>query len=86
MTDWKTEVCGDTMPQELDLVSPDTYIQRKDIHLVPADFERGTEEHYECLRRFITVAEYNNLKAIEDFRTDEAIDAYTLSLIEGGIL
>ena len=42
--------------------------------------------HYECMSRFITVDEYNNLAAQREIKTEEAIDAYTMQLIEGGVL
>lgn len=91
MTTWKLEVCGQDMPQELELVSPDTYIQRDLIQLVTPeeDGERGegaVGAHYECYSRFITVAEYNQLNAIEQIETNQAIDEYTMALIEEGIL
>lgn len=91
MTDWKTEVCGADMPQELELVSPDTYIERKNIHFVVPEEDPVLEEnqmspHYECTSRFISVTDYNNLKSIQNLKTDEAIDAYTMQLIEEGVL
>lgn len=90
MTGWKKEVCGNTMPQELQKVSADTYIQRKDIVLVEGTEETGMPEHYECLSRFVTVDEYNMLLAVAEtvqFKQEqEIIDDYTMSLIEEGAL
>ena len=65
MTGWELECCGAERPQELQMVSPDTYIERKNIHW--AD-------------------EYNNLSAQREIKVEEAIDAYTMQLIEGGVL
>ena len=91
MTDWKTEVCGVDMPQELELVSPDTYIQRKNIHFVvpeedPVLGESQMSAHYECTSRFISITDYNNLKSIESMKSEEAVDAYTMELIREGVL
>lgn len=91
MTDWKTEVCGVDMPQELELVSPDTYIERRNIHFVVPEEDPILEEnqasaHYECMSRFISIADYNYLKSIEGMKAEEAVDAYTMELIREGVL
>ena len=89
MTNWTKEVCGNELPEELQLVSPDTYIQRNNIRYVAGTFtmdEQGMGDHYECFSRFITVDEYNNLSEIKNMKAEEAIDAYTLQLIEEGLL
>ena len=38
----------------------------------------------EC--RIISIDEYNLLESIKEIKTDEAIDGYTLQLIEEGLL
>ena len=90
MTGWELECCGAERPQELQMVSPDTYIERKNIHLaeeVEDDNSMGTiGAHHECISRFITIDEYNNLSAQREIKVEEAIDAYTMQLIEGGVL
>lgn len=90
MTNWTKEVCGNELPEELQLVSPDTYIQRKNIRYVAGisavDEMQGMDDHYECFSRFITVDEYNNLAEIKNMKAEEAIDAYTLQLMEEGLL
>lgn len=89
MKDWKTEHCAE-QPNELQEIGKDIYMQRRNIREVhhEADTEAGTEEYtdYECECREINASEYNMLKAIEEIDTQGAIDAYTLQLIEQGLL
>lgn len=89
MTEWTKERCSE-QPAELQIIAPGLYIQRKDITKVEheADEIAGTEAYtdYECMSREISVSEYEMLKSIEDIDTAEAIDAYTLALIEEGLL
>lgn len=65
-------------------------MQRRNIKKVEheADEEAGTESYAEwvCESREITVSEYEMLKSIEEIDTTQAIDAYTLQLIEEGLL
>ena len=87
MKEWTMERC-EKKPQELQLVSPDTYIQRKDIkkveHEAAEDMPAYTE--YQCMSREISVSEYQMLQSIEQISNEKAIDAYTLQLIEEGVL
>lgn len=74
----------------MQLIATDTYIQRRNIEKVEhqADEVAGTESYTEwvCESREISVSEYEMLKSIEEIDTAEAIDAYTLTLIEEGLL
>jgi len=91
MKQWTEERCA-SRPAELQLVGPDTYIQRRNIQ--PEEHE-ATEQAaaytvFVCESREIGVSEYEMLKSIEEIRTDEAvtaaIDEYTMQLMEGGLL
>ena len=86
----RTEERCSEKPQELQLIASDTYIERKNIKEVkhPADETAGTEAYTEwvCESREIGVSEYEMLKSIEAIDTTKAIDAYTLQLIEEGLL
>lgn len=75
-------------PQELQLVSPDTYIQRKDIKKVDHEATEDMPAYidYECMSREITVSEYQMLESITQISNEKAIDEYTLQLIEEGVL
>ena len=87
MTNWEKEICSQ-QPLEIEQVSDDTLIQRKNITTVehPEDGEKPSYTDYECESRFITTSEYNMLKSIEEINTEKAIDEYTMSLIESGVL
>lgn len=89
MTEWKEEHCSQ-QPDELQIIAPGLYIQRKDIAKVSheADETAGTEAYteYVCQSREITVSEYEMLQSIEEIDTNAAIDAYTEQLIEEGVL
>lgn len=41
---------------------------------------------YVCESREVTVSEYEMLKSIEDIDSQKAIDAYTLQLMEEGVI
>lgn len=87
MKEWTKERCSE-QPEELQLVSPDTYIERRNI--VAVDHEE-TEEmaaytDYECESREISVAEYQMLKSIEAIDNQKAVDDFTMQLIEEGLL
>ena len=91
MKQWTEERCA-SRPAELQLVGPDTYIQRRNIQ---QEKHEATEQaaaytDFVCESREIGVSEYEMLKSIEEIKTDEAvtaaIDEYTLQLMEGGIL
>lgn len=87
MQAWKKEVSA-SKPAELELVAPETYIQRKDITEVQHEKteDRDTYTDYECMSREISVSDYNILQAIEQISTDKALEAYTLQLMEEGVL
>ena len=87
MQDWKKEVSAH-QPSQLEIVAPDTYIQRKDIMTVEheATDERDAYTDYECMSREISFSEYNMLKSIEQISTDKAIEEYTLKLMEEGAI
>ncbi len=89
MKQWTQERCAEK-PKELQFIASDTYIQRRNIKKVTheANEVAGTDAYTEwvCESREITVSEYEMLKSIEEIDTTEAIDAYTLALIEEGML
>ena len=91
MKQWAEERCAN-QPAELQLVGPNTYIQRRNIR---QEEHEATEQaaaytDFVCESREISVGEYEMLKSIEEIRTDEAvsaaIDEYTMQLMEGGRL
>ena len=76
----------------MQLVAPDTFIQRRNIQ---QEEHEATEQaaaytDFVCESREISVGEYEMLKSIEEIRTEEAvsaaIDEYTMQLMEGGLL
>lgn len=87
MTKWTEDICSEK-PEKLTIASPTSYIERRNIHEieVPAegDMPGFTQWVSEC--RIISIDEYNLLESIKEIKTDEAIDGYTLQLIEEGLL
>lgn len=87
MKAWKEERCAE-QPSELQLISPETYIQRRNIeeehHEATEDMEAYTD--YICESRIITVSEYEFLRSIEEIDSSAAIDKYTEELLEEGVL
>lgn len=77
MTNWTEEQCAD-MPNELDVIGTDLYIQRRNIE--------KSHEGYTCESRQITFDEYNLFEEIKNINTDKAIEDFTMELIEEGIL
>lgn len=77
MTDWFTEH-STQKPEALQVIAPTTFMERKDIH------QDG--DLWESTSRKISFDEYYLLQSIKEIRTDEAIDDYTMQLIEEGIL
>lgn len=91
MTEWKTEICGKEKPEELESVSHETYIQRRNIVFIEKTEDENTdgmqiEPHYECESRFINKSEYEMLKSITAINEQKAIDEYTMQLIESGVI
>lgn len=89
MTKWAEERCS-AQPEELQLIADGLYMERRNIEEVTheADEAAGTEEWTEwvCESREISVSEYEMLKSIEQIDTTQAIDDYTIQLIEEGVL
>lgn len=89
MTKWAEERCS-VHPEELQLIADGLYMERRNIEEVTheADEAAGTEEWTEwvCESREISVSEYEILKSIEQIDTTQAIDDYTMLLIEEGVL
>lgn len=77
MTNWTEERCANA-PAELEIIGTNLYVQRRNID--------ETEEGYICESREVTFDEYNFFEEIKAINTDEAIEAYTMELIEEGIL
>ena len=87
MTDWR--VTQSTEPfKELSIASPTTYIQAKDMHEIqlPSSVDGETFTAYEAMTRFLTKDEYHMLQSIEAIDSSKAVDAFTMELIEEGIL
>ena len=87
MKQWTQERSA-SRPAELQLVAPDTFIQRRNIQ---QEEHEATEQaaaytDFVCESREISVGEYEMLKSIEEISTEKAIDEYTLQLMEGGLL
>ena len=88
----RTQERSASRPAELQLVAPDTFIQRRNIQ--PEEHEATDQAaaytDFVCESREISVGEYEMLKSIEAIKTDEAvtaaIDEYTMQLMEGGLL
>ena len=89
MKQWSKEHCAQR-PEELQPIAPGLYMQRRDIQEVrhEADEVAGTDAYteYVCESREITESEYAMLESIEQINTEKAIDAYTMQLIEEGVL
>lgn len=87
MQAWKKEISA-SEPLPLEIVAPDTYIQRKDIVAVEHEKteERDAYTDYECMSREISVSDYHMLESIEQISTDKAIEEYTLQLMQEGAI
>lgn len=87
MTEWTREHCSQ-QPDDLQIIAPGLYIQRRDIEQVThegTDDEPGYTE-WVCMSREITVSEYQMLQSITEIDTNKAIDNYTMQLIQEGVL
>ena len=69
MTKWVTEVLDHNPPALESDGTPDGLIQRKDIKVIPATEEMS--EQYECQMRYMTISEYEFLKAIQNIMNGE---------------
>lgn len=87
MKEWKEEHLS-YKPDELQQVSPETYIERRNIEEVTHEATEDEDGYTEwvCESRIIPINEYRMLKAIEEIDTQAAIDAYTEQLIEEGVI
>lgn len=89
MKQWSEERCAQR-PEELQVIAPGLYMQRRNIQEVSheADETPGKDAYaeYVCESREITESEYAMLESIEQINTEKAIDAYTMQLIEEGVL
>jgi hypothetical protein len=87
MKEWKEERCAER-PDELQVIAPGVYMQRRNIEKVEHDALEGMPSYidYRCECREITVSEYETLKSIEEINTSRAIDEYTKQLIEEGVI
>lgn len=87
MKQWTEERCAER-PEELQIIAPSLYIQRRNIKEVEheATEEMNAYTDYVCESREVTVSEYEMLKSIEDIDSQKAIDAYTLQLMEEGVI
>lgn len=89
MKQWSEERCAQR-PEELQVIAPGLYMQRRNIQEVSheADETSGKDAYteYVCESREITESEYAMLESIEQINTEKAIDAYTMQLIEEGVL
>ena len=87
MKAWVTEICSNR-PDELQVIGPETYIQRRNITAVEHPEQDGIPAYtdYTCESREITVSEYQMLASITEIDNAKAIDDYTMQLIEQGVL
>lgn len=87
MKQWKEEHCM-AQPEELEVIAPDVYMQRRNIEAVEheATDETAAYTDYVCESREISESEYEMLKSIEDIDTDKAIEEYTLQLMQEGAI
>ncbi len=89
MKDWTQERCSER-PDGLQAIAPGLFMQRRNIQRVDhaADETAGREAftEYVCESREITEGEYAMLKSIEEIDGAKAVDAYTLRLMEEGVL
>lgn len=87
MKQWKEERCS-TQPKELEVIADGVLMQRRSIEAVEHEDTEDMAAYtdYVCESREITVSEYEMLKSIEGINTDKAIDAYTLQLMEEGVI
>lgn len=87
MNVWKEEHCS-TRPDEVQTIGDGLLIQRRNIRAVnhEADDIMPAYDEWVCECREISVSDYQMLKSIEEIDTDAAIDAYTMQLIEEGLL
>ena len=87
MKPWVPEVCS-SQPEELQIIGPETYIQRRNITAVEHPEQDGTPAYtdYKCESREITFSEFFNDTSTTEIYTSKAIDDYTMQLIEQGVL
>ncbi len=87
MKQWTEEHCPHR-PDELQLIAPDLYMQRRNIREVEhkGDQWRGAYTEFVCESREITISEYEMLQGIKEISTEKAIDEYTMQLVEQGVL
>ena len=85
--DWKIEHCA-MKPEPLELIARDIYMERRNIHEVEHEGIYGQDGYtdWECESREIGVSDYNMLKELASIKSEDVIDAYTMQLIEEGIL
>lgn len=77
MQGWKTENCS-SLPETLEMVNANTYIQRRNINRIERDSMDGSEEKevgYTCEYRFLSEEEYYNL-----IQQEENTEKVTLGL------
>lgn len=84
---WKKEICA-TQPVELQVIAPNLYMERKNIHKVEHEANEGQDAYisWESDSREISMSDYNLLNSLKETKIDDAIDAYTMQLIEEGVL
>lgn len=89
MTEWKPEE-NTRKPEELQVIGDALLMQRRNIEQKERSMDYGegeeTQQYYSCECRELTVSEYMMLQSIEEIDASKAIDAYTMQLIEEGVL
>ena len=69
------------------MIAPGLYMQRRNIEKVEHEANNmPAYADYKCESRKITESEYQMLKSVEEIDASKAIDAYTMQLIEEGVL
>ena len=87
MKSWVTEICS-SKPEELQVIGPETYIERRNITAVEHPEQDGIPAYtdYQCESRESSFSEYQMLASITEIDNSKAIDEYTMQLIEQGVL
>lgn len=88
---WKKEVCA-TQPDEIQIIASNVYMERRNIveKQSEATEQQTSYTYWECESREIGISDYNLIKALGEVKVedaiDDAIDSYTIQLIEEGVL
>ncbi len=87
MNGWKEEHCSE-QPNEVQVIGGGMVIVRRDVQRVDHEAADKMPAYTEwiCESRIMPEKDYQMLQSIEEIDNTKAIDAYTMQLIEEGIL